>query len=189
MQSPTCRDGKGPAVVTNRIASSIARNSTAAPFALAVSVEAMRRERCKQVCALFIVLHRLCLSRFPVLCMLFMQFFVRKKVHFSVDTKMHDGLLPVHQIYESIIWWFFERKIGSVEHIYEYIGNDQLRHLINVYRLIGNLLSRAEESPRKTTYVLPEGGGRRLMVKYSVYGAALKDLQELVRQAHNRIYT
>jgi len=110
-------------------------------------------------------------------------------VKFVPETKTHDGLLPVHRVLDGVVWSFFAGKIRTVKDVYDHVEQDQLRHLVEVYGLVGDLLERAKRAPGgKAVNLLPRGGGRGSMVKYSAHKDALTYLRELLRRAHNRLH-
>ena len=80
----------------------------------------------------------------------------RKKVRFSEDTKKHDGLEPIMQIFEIYIYIM----INHSDEIRHFLTIQSLDTINLLEKLLSDLVDRCKSSESEKIILLPRGGGK-----------------------------
>ena len=103
-----------------------------------------------------------------------------KKVHFSADTKTHDGLVAEHQILDRLVTDFFSSKLKNTSDVLGAFSFDELDKMEDVFELLEKMIARAQNTDEGVP-ILPHGGGRVGLVTYDRHGEWLYLLADIVR--------
>lgn len=88
-----------------------------------------------------------------------------KKVTFSLDTKIHDGISENLKLYDTIIHEYFNEKINKYQTLRELARGKKQSKLISVVDMCRNLVRRIDDlEPGKYVAVVGAGGGKKNIV-------------------------
>ena len=88
----------------------------------------------------------------------------KKKVSFSPETKLHDGVSIIKKLFdESLIDGMIKRKFNNSTEYINYIGKDNLKYLKDIYKLLNDIIIKIQikiiKNPEGLVPILPGGGG------------------------------
>lgn len=112
----------------------------------------------------------------------------KKKVHFVLDTKSHDGQWPANALLDELVGGYFSGKFGSVCDFVKDLSPEQVDEITYVSSLLEDVIKRSSNQPGKQIAVLPGGGGRAFKVKWTLHGNFLtKIMNELMYYLERKV--
>ena len=113
---------------------------------------------------------------------------MKKKVSFSSEVKLHDGLTPRHYLFDKLITMYFveQREVSELDVMA--IADSEVSKILDIHEDLVDMISRIEEAladGRQCAPVLPRGGGMctKLMGAHLPY---IRVLDRVVEAAANR---